>query len=563
MCIRDRSSSPHTTRGVQPSTTSSPSRGRLADTASILSGLPAWVQQSVTSGGARGNAQLARSAHMYDVSAMVKSIDKWDPVPMHMEPDGAEMPEPPSTPFALAARTGEALSPAVGSIASARASSSSLATGSGPGTSGVMSPPLGSSRLPSGGAAGVTPAVATSSLPSTSTLHLQSPLSNMSAFAQNLFGSHTPAAPGTTPSSEETAAQGALLWHKICVSLFPLFNEEPLASPVEELGQVMERYVQVIFELHPGRALALLEEDFRRLAYMGMLSVIQKLQGREGFALLARLAEEWSFFFGTVVPYVQACALPLQTRAAHLLRMQDALTQRQQAPAPKHAPRTARWVREWSPDSAGASLSDASESVGSTSDADESGSEDTVPAASSMLPSDAGNRSVDTRRILLLAFRDQLILPIGEWLVPALVQLDEFLRTAGTMVPAASELDSLRMPLPDLRARLFQLVHVLNGLQTKDAAQQTMARLCATLPFPDAPLRASLFAKGAGEVQGLDTGPMLSNSEVPRTDPVLSGGVRAISPPESLDGRGSPSAWSMLPFSMLADGSRRRVHTAT
>ncbi|KAJ3109834.1 hypothetical protein HDU97_000064 [Phlyctochytrium planicorne] len=98
-------------------------------------------------------------------------------------------------------------------------------------------------------------------------------------------------------------------WQAICAKVLPLFNGEGLKGSIEDLNELVSIWVNemLIQQINPI-------QDIRELLAAGMLNLGNRIVTVGDEALTLRLVELWSFFFGTVVPYVQGVFLPIRTR---------------------------------------------------------------------------------------------------------------------------------------------------------------------------------------------------------------------------------------------------------
>ena len=270
------------------------------------------------------------------------------------------------------------------------------------------------------------------------------------------------------------------IWQNICVRLFPLFNSELLTTSVESIIDLTEAYVRLTFERDASQALAVLHENLYKSAQTGLLSVTTRLQGHEGYSLLHALVVAWQFYYGTLLPYLEACLFPLESHAAQLAYMQQAA--RQRAPHDSQTP----WIEE--------------------------------PAKGDTRPTPSMFQGVDVRRVLLLAFRDRVVLPIHDWLLSALDQ------RVGVDPPFLHRETGETDTLPkQLRPYLIQLMGILTGLHSDDAAQRRIEKLYNTLtctptvqiPPTESASSHSLFSPGAS----LSPGMTLSARSSTRTSP--------------------------------------------
>ncbi|WFD33713.1 hypothetical protein MCUN1_000526 [Malassezia cuniculi] len=359
-----------------------------------------------------------RSLAQYDASAMVRSITKFDPAPG--DSDVSDAPESPSLPFG-SFRSGDVLSHVMsGQKNTAQPWLNKWSGEAITAASSLVSLPSSISR-----------SSISSAQPSGQLVPPQGTLHNMSAFAQNLFG-HSSAQP-----QDGSSGRGALLWSTICIRILGVFNSD-LSGTVEEVNDMYDKYIYAVFERDPASAISMLEDGFRKIIDIGLVSITQRLQGPASDDFLWRLVDVWAFYIGTVVPYVHAYALPLRTTAMHLAKTY--------MPAvPVDEPLS------------------------------ESDSEDELPRPKArvrktvLLP-----RTIEVRSILLGAFRDRVILPIYDWLQSAIGHVhnlsnNSMLHGRG---PAA---------LSQLRAHLSQLTGMLTSVASNDGAQDAMEQLRDTL----------------------------------------------------------------------------------
>ncbi|WFD30137.1 hypothetical protein MSPP1_001154 [Malassezia sp. CBS 17886] len=456
-------------------TSTSPGRLRpveslISFTSSLHHGAAYRDSLSLARGSGRSDTPPApRNLHLYDPATMLRSIEKLDPLPTWPDGDGADTPDAASS---AGTRLGDAHVPGTGAARSGLGSGSVLSLG-------------GSVAAFKGGDA---PA-----LPVASSAGLASPVNarNVSAFAQSLFGYHGLAASSSAAGPAPTA-DSLTPWQNICMRLLPLFNGEALKIPIEMLREAVESHVRQVLDRDPLHGLTTLTDNFRRLVHTGLVSITAKMHGLEGVYLLQRLTEMWALFYGTVVPYMMACAAPLQTAAdvdaTVRQRVADAaphgaarlrLRELQRAWGVAHEPTLGGggvWGRAPSP-----CLSDVS-----TASTTPPASPTPVPSRDSASP--AGDRVLapapawDMRAALLQAFRDRLVLPIHDWLLLVFRHQDEFLFVPDRALSAGS---AGLVQEGFVHARLAQLVGVLGSVQTGDAAQLQMDKLRRTLLSPD------------------------------------------------------------------------------
>lgn len=401
------------------SSSPSPSRGRAGG--SLIS-LPLGTRTTTTT------PHAPRNIHLYDMSTMVRSMDKWDSVRSLSDPAANDSSDTIHSPLTTtrALDSGSIVRPnstfpggAMLGLGNLRSSDSYSTTSFGSPTQNYRA------SLP-GPPSSTTLGVHTQASSGTPTL------SNVSAFAQSLFGHHPSSGPSGTGGSDAMT-----IWQGLCVRLLPLFNGEALHTPIETMSDSADTFVHLLFERDPAQALPTLEDNVRRLANTGLLSVTNKLQGLEGMFLLQGLVKAWQSYYANVLPYIQACLFPLESSAAHLAYLD----------------RIAQQSRRGTP-------ADTNDPV-------------------------APSKGVQLRRILLVAFRDRVVLPIGEWLLSALESMDADpspffprTRTAGNISK-------------QLRPYLIQLMGMLTSLHTDDVAQQRTEKLRKSLTYSPA------FSSGA------------------------------------------------------------------
>lgn len=398
-------------------------------------------------------SQSSKHLQAYDMSTMLRSIEKWDPVMEWPDVnDGSDMASSP-----LLTRPTEASAPPVSSRASLR----SMQTSSLNLRLDVSSVTPSLMPLSLRGTVASTPP--SSSFPRTDT---PSTLSNVSAFAQSILG-HFPSSASLGNSSHALPSPGASqpqsLWQSICVRLLPLFYDQAGDLRIESVSDNMETYVRFQFERDPDQAPAVLEDHLQKLLSTGLMGVTMQLQQSEGIQRVRELVRVWKHYYDTVVPYVHTSMLPLETklyswhvlatvsshqqsRSASRVQGDDALPPLNECPCPV-------------PD---------------------------APPTRPELP------VLDVRRVLLLAFRDQIVLPVCDWLYSITVRLD------------SESLDSTTSLLP----RLTQMIHLLVCLYTEDGAQERIERLSRALsdPVTRASSRISMH-RGTPSLLGQSTQP--------------------------------------------------------
>lgn len=141
---------------------------------------------------------------------------------------------------------------------------------------------------------------------------LQSGMTTPGGHAISLFGG---------PASSVSAESGVGLqsfglhnmrpedaWDFLKAKLLAVFESEELRIPVEDLNRLVVVHIKrCIVKGFPSTLL----EDLRSLLSTGFTSLDQTLRGIPDHRLVPHLVEMWLFVFGTILPYMQAVFLPL------------------------------------------------------------------------------------------------------------------------------------------------------------------------------------------------------------------------------------------------------------
>ena len=396
----------------------------------------------------------AKALALYDAGTMARSIARLDPA--SSDPDASDVPDSPSVPLGGFGRSSDVLS-----LISAPKSSAAPRLNRWNGeaitaASSLVSLPSSMSR-------------ASFSIAQQPTAHLlphQGTLHNVSAFAQNLFG-HSSA-----QAQDDGAERGAMLWNTVCMRILAVFNNET-GGTVEDVNDALEKYMYIVFEREQANAVLVLEDELQHVIEIGLISITLQLQGLESADFLWRLAEVWAFYFGTVVPYLHAYLLPLETTAVHL--------------AKEHAASALMTEAVSSDDGTSESMStnhdDCDVDVDVDDDDDDSDDDDSREPAKRMPLSRPARMphayvapsTIDVRAVLLSAFRDRIIFPIYDWL------LGEMHGITGS----AALHEHNTVALFQLRAHLCQLTSILTSVATHDEAQRAMELLRDTLVETD------------------------------------------------------------------------------
>ena len=97
-------------------------------------------------------------------------------------------------------------------------------------------------------------------------------------------------------------------WELLKAKLLIIFEGEELRMPVEDLNRLVTTHLQrCILKRVP----TIIIEDLRDLLQTGFQSLDQTLRGIPDLRLVPRLVDTWVFVFGTILPSMQAVFLPL------------------------------------------------------------------------------------------------------------------------------------------------------------------------------------------------------------------------------------------------------------
>ncbi|MCJ1472039.1 hypothetical protein MMC13_000684 [Lambiella insularis] len=97
-------------------------------------------------------------------------------------------------------------------------------------------------------------------------------------------------------------------WDFLKAKLLIIFEGEELRMPVEDLNRLVSVHIQRCVQ---KRAPMVITEDLRDLLQTGFLSLEQTLRGIPDDRLVPYLVDMWLFVLGTILPYMQAVFLPL------------------------------------------------------------------------------------------------------------------------------------------------------------------------------------------------------------------------------------------------------------
>lgn len=295
------------------------------------------------------------------------------------------------------------------------------------------------------------------------------------ATSPNPAGVSFPVGPGTSSDT----------WQMICIRVLPLFNGEALRTSIEELNEMVSLHVRKTLERSQAHAIESLTLDLISLTSTGTLTLNSKLQGLEDSRLLLRLVEVWTFFLGQVLSYCEGCFLPLQT---------DPTLRSLISSSASYAGGTG---------SAGAGAGANSSSTGLFS-----GNANLTQSGVAMLLSRAAKagphlQRIDVRKIVLVVFRDQVLMPIYErlfYLFAHLSELDPAFSAAEDTTTTGGGGGGGDDGIKQVSLRLLQMISVLASILSDDDAQEAMDNLLRAL-------RLGSKSASAGRSRGAGDGP--------------------------------------------------------
>lgn len=288
--------------------------------------------------------------------------------------------------------------------------------------------------------------------------------------ASTLFGSYPQTGSASVPGAA-SPNPGALsfnvgpsissdTWQMICIRVLPLFNGEPLRTSIEELNEMVTLHIRKTLERSQTHAIESLTLDLLSLTSTGTLTLNSKLQGLDDQRLLLRLVEVWTFFLGQVLPYCEGCFLPLRTD-----------------PALRNLVATSG--------SYGAANGTAGIATSSSSAGLFSAGSNLTQSGAALLLSGAPSTGmdlqlIDVRKVLMVVFRDQVLMPIYERLFQLFAHLTDLdpAFAAGEDAHAAGGGDD---GIKQVSLRLLQMTSVLAGILSEDQAQEAMDNLLRAL----------------------------------------------------------------------------------
>lgn len=213
-----------------------------------------------------------------------------------------------------------------------------------------------------------------------------------------------------TKEDQDQITEGT--WALLCNRVTPLFSGEELRIPIEDLNSLVRMHLQ--FLVQRGGVAKDIISELQIFLRMGMCTMDLSGNGLYGADLLVSLVENWSHFFTKIYPYLQAVFLPLQMEfEGHGKVLTGSISQ-----------------EFWG-----------------------------------MLLE--RNDNLSTKRFILIAYRDNIVVPIISQLEIALSQI--YLHTGHDISG------------PDLAVRVMQCANVLASIQSRDENQACIERLVSTL----------------------------------------------------------------------------------
>lgn len=223
----------------------------------------------------------------------------------------------------------------------------------------------------------------------------------------------------THSSSKHTLATSDALntdeWNFVRKNVLTLFEQGVMRTPVEEMNRYVSAHIRKCFLTSSSVTLL---DDVRELLDSGMMTIDPILRSSATEKLVKRLIEVWHYVFGTILPYTEAVFLPLQQEF--------------------HGTGSVMTQRE------------ARDFWGSSGPA-----------------SDDLDSNLDVRRIALISFRDNILLPIHPKLRTLFSTLHLDLSSSSNITQTV--------------AKVLQCISVVQGILSGDEAQMKMDELAKTL----------------------------------------------------------------------------------
>lgn len=196
------------------------------------------------------------------------------------------------------------------------------------------------------------------------------------------------------------------VWPLFCMKTLPLFSGEGLMVPVEYLNKLVRLHVK---KRYAEKKMGLFIDELYEFIEKGMRSFDVNLSSLPDEKMIHRFVELWTFFFTTILPYIEAVFLPLQAEFNDL---------------------------EWTTYSHGKDVL-------------------------------KNQTDLDVKRITLIRFRDDIVLPIYERL-----------KVIFTKIPLNLDLSQEFM---DIASKLLQSILILTSVHSLDEKQKKIDNLAKIL----------------------------------------------------------------------------------
>lgn len=277
----------------------------------------------------------------------------------------------------------------------------------------------------------------------------------------------------STNSNPSTTVGGLILkpgdvWSQVVHRVIPLFNGEGHKGFIEDLNDFVSQHIHKTIADSPSKSISKLHSDITELFATGILILCNKLQADQlsDERLLVRVSQVWHFFFTGVLPYLEAIFLPLMSDE-NLLNVIESKNNKvlQERLQEQH-------LLQQATTNAGL-LSSGSSSLLLLRQSNKFSSNQ--PRGPDRLqfhhkPSDQmATQAIDIRRLALIAFRDQLILPIFSRLYNLFTILYDSTRSKSCHTRFSINVFAEHMHLKRL-----QMIGLLCSVQSEDLKQSIM-----------------------------------------------------------------------------------------
>lgn len=225
-------------------------------------------------------------------------------------------------------------------------------------------------------------------------------------------------------------------WPHLRQKVLGLFEGEPLRNTVEDLNKLVTLHIKRCYDRRsPGQLI----DDVRDLLDTGMLTLDPTLSTHSDEKSISRLVEIWSLLFGKVLPYFEAVFLPLQQEFKGVGTIMSAKESR--------------------------------EFFGVLLDIEGLGMADRL----------------DVRRLVLMSFRDNVVLPLHEKLRSTnpnpqpLIKTPRLIWEIVLFSKLTLDFSISQTEITQNAGRMLQCVSVLSSVLTADDAQCKIDELAKTL----------------------------------------------------------------------------------